>query len=90
MAINWDFKISNVNLASKRANISVKRTDDVTTKEESYDFTGVIIETPEQRTAFFDQIWQMHLDTVNDQTTINDFIASLDQDGKSNLEAREV
>ena len=90
MAITWDIQISNVNVASKRADVSFTRTDDVTNETENYRFSNTIIETAAQRAALLDQVWGEHLNAVTKQTVVDTFITNLEQLAKSNLESREV
>ena len=91
MAISWDIKLTNVNTQSKRADVTATRTDDQSTIiEPPYSFTQVILETPAQRSAFLDTVWNKHLAWLAKQTEIETFIDNLEQQGKANLEAREV
>ena len=90
MAISWTVDIRNVNVVSKRADVRFVRTDDSTGETENYNFTNAIIETSEQRIALLNLVWDKHLEAVDKQTSIDDFITNLEQLGKSNLEAREV
>ena len=89
MAISWDVKISNADVAHFRADLTFTRTDDVTNAVETYPFSKVIIETTAQRLALLDLVWAEHLKVVGKQTAVNAFITNLEQLGKSNLEARE-
>jgi len=90
MAIAWTVSITNVNVASKRADVSFTRLDDVTQETESYKFSNANLGTTAIRTALIELVWQKHLDAVSDQADIDAFITNLEQLGKSNLEAREV
>ena len=90
MAISWEVDISNVNVTSRRADVRFTRTDDATGETENYNFTNAIIETAEQRTALLNLVWDKHLEAVDKQASIDEFITNLEQLGKSNLEAREV
>lgn len=90
MAITWTVNITNVDVAKKRADVAFSRLDDVTQATENYTFRKVIIETGAQRSALLDLVWSKHLEAIDDQTAIDEFITNLEQLGKANLEAREV
>ena len=90
MAISWTVSITNVDVVKKRATVAFTRVDDATQATENYNFSKVIIETEAQRTALLNLVWDKHLETVNEQNSIDAFITNLEQLGKSNLEAREV
>lgn len=90
MAISWDTKISNVNVQAKRANVQFTRTDDVTGDEFTKTYTQVIIETPQERTALLNQVWQAWQDELANRASITAFITNLEQLANSNLDAREV
>ena len=90
MAIIWTVNITNVNVVDNRADVSFNRLDDETQAAESYSFKQTSLETTPERVALLDAVWQRHLDAVNDQTAIDAFITNLEQQGKDNLEAREV
>ena len=91
MAISWDTQISQVNVASKRANVQFTRTDseapaDVFTKS----YSQVIIETTPQRVALLDQVWAAWQQELTDRSDIAAFITNLEQTANSNLMLREV
>lgn len=90
MAITWTVNITNVDVAQKRADVSFIRIDDVTSESETYSFKKAIIGTTEERTALLNLVWDKHLDAVDKQTAIDDFVTNLEQLAKSNLESREV
>jgi len=90
MAITWKVSISNVDTVKKSADISFKRTDDVSDDMETYSFTQAIINTQAQRLALLDAVWQKHLETTNKQITVDTIISGLEDAAKINLEAREV
>lgn len=90
MAISWDTQISNVNVASKRADVTFTRTDDVTQDVWSKSYTQVIIETTPQRLALLDQVWGAWQQELTDRSNIAAFITNLEQTANSNLDAREV
>ena len=90
MAIIWTVNITNVNVAGKRADVSFNRLDDETQATESYNFKQTNLETTTERVALLDAVWQNHLAAVSGQTAIDAFVTNLEQQGKDNLEAREV
>jgi len=90
MAITWTVNITNVDVGSKRADVSFTRIDDVENETENYNFSGVILETTQQRLDLLDLVWAKHLEVGLEQSAIDGFITNLEQLGKSNLEAREV
>lgn len=90
MAITWNCEITNEDPKNFRADINFKRINDVTGAEENYNYSKVIVETTEQRTALLDLVWSEHLETVAKQAVIDDFISNLEQLAKSNLESRET
>ena len=90
MAISWSVQITNVNVLSKRANISFTRTDDVTQETETYSFNSAIIGTGAERSALLDLVWDKHLEDDAKQAAVDAFITNLEQLAKSNLESREV
>jgi len=89
MAITWECKITNAKPDEFRADIAFKRVDDIALAEENYSFSGTIIETTSQRLALLDLVWQKHLETINKQSAINNFITNLEELAKTNLEGRE-
>ena len=89
MAITWEVSISNVDTVKKSADISFKRTDDVSDDIETYSFTQAIINTQAQQLALLDAVWQKHLETTNKQITVDTIISGLEDAAKINLEARE-
>jgi hypothetical protein len=90
MAIIWDCDIRNIDPEHCRADINFKRIDDSTGAEENYDYSRVIIETEEQRTALLDLCWNEHLEITAKQVAAANFITNLEQLAKSNLEGREL
>jgi len=90
MAISWDTQITNVNVVSKRADVTFVRTDDVTGQTWTHSYNQVILETTPQRTALLDQVWAAWLEQVSKQGQIDTFIGNLEQSANSNLEAREA
>ena len=90
MAISWTTKITNVNIASKRADISFTRTDDVTGDTWTKSFSNDMVETNDQRLALCDQTWTAWQLELSKQTDISTLITNLEQVGNANLMAREV
>ena len=90
-AINWETKITNVNVASKRASVAFERTD--TEKPDdvwSVSFPSVILETPQQRLALLNLVWSKWQEELAKRAAIEAFITNLEQTANSNLEARET
>ncbi len=91
MAITWEVKISNVDVAAKRATVVAIRTDDADADAtEIYRFNKVVLDSASDRTSLLNTIWAKHLVSIDDQTAKDDFITNLEQLGKTNLESREV
>jgi len=91
MAITWDVVITNVNLDSNRATISATRTDsELTDPPQVYLFQQVPLETGPQRAAIQETIKTKCEERAADDTAIATWIDTLEQAGKSNLEAWEL
>ena len=93
MAISWDTQTSNVNVASKRADVSFTRTDSaLMTPEDVFTvaFNQVILETTPQRLALLDQVWAEWQKELTKRASIEAFITNLEQLANANLDAREV
>jgi hypothetical protein len=91
MAISWDIQISNVNLVSKRGDITATRTDDQSALQPRvYVSRGAPLETPEQRTAVLDTIKEWDESAVSKAAAVTTFIDTLEQSGKTNLENWEL
>ena len=90
MAISWTTKITNVNIASKRADVSFTRTDDVTGDTWTKTFSNDMVETNDQRLALCDQTWEAWQLELNVRSNIATLITNLEQAGNANLMAREV
>jgi len=91
MAINWDIKISNVNVQSKRANVTFTRTDTESTgAPKTYSFANTYVETPEQRISLLNTVKQEVENDATRQADIDILISDLEQAGKSNLETWET
>ncbi len=89
MAIIWELNITPQNVAQKKASVTATRTDDISGSVETYSIDTVILSTNAEKTAALDQLWQQHLDRSTKQAAIDSFIGTMEEDGKSNLEARE-
>ena len=91
MAISWDTQTSNVNVASKRADVSFTRTDSEKPEDVfTVSFNQVILETNPQRLALLDQTWAEWQKEVTKRANIEAFITNLEQLANANLDAREV
>ena len=91
MAITWDVVITNVNLESNRATISATRTDsELTDSPQVYSFQQVPLETGPQRAAILTTIQTKCEERAADDTAIQTWIDTLEQSGKSSLEAWEL
>jgi len=91
MAINWDLDISNVNTESKRANVTLTRTDtESSLAPQTYSFQSTLIETGPQRVGLLDTVKAEVVKAENKQTAIESLITDLEQAGKANLEAWEA
>ncbi len=90
MAIIWTTKITNVNIASKRADVSFTRTDDVTGDTWTKSFSNDMVETNAQRLDLCDQTWDAWQLELSKRTDIATLITNLEQAGNANLMAREV
>ena len=91
MAISWDTQTSNVNVASKRSDVSFTRTDSEKPEDVfSISFNQVILETNPQRLALLDQVWAEWQKELTKRANIEAFITNLEQLANANLDAREV
>jgi len=91
MAINWELDISDVNVASKRADVRFTRTDSESSlAPQTYSFQNTIVETPAQRAALLDSVKESVKKDATKQAAIDAFVTDLEQAGKANLEAWEA
>ena len=91
MAISWDTQITGTNIAAKRANVTFTRTDDTKPLDTFVQpYSNVILETPEQRSALLDQVWNAWQQELIDRDNLVTFLAGLEQSANSNLDSREV
>jgi len=92
MAIAWDVTVTPLNVDRKEASVVAIRTDDTNPldiKTETHTIITAILATQAQKIAMLDQIWQQHLDWQNKISKIDDYVGTIEQDAKTNLEARE-
>jgi len=89
MSATWTVTITPLNVNRKEASIYASRVDDVTLEEQHFHIDTAILNTSTQKVAALDQLWQMHLDYETKQAAIAAYIGSMEEDAKSNLEARE-
>ena len=91
MAISWDVEISNVNLASKRGDVTVVRTNDQSALEpRRYSLPNTPLETPQQRLKVLDTIKEWDDAFVAKEAAANVFIDTLETTAKTNLENWEL
>ncbi len=91
MAINWDVQITNVNLSSKRGDVTATRTDDQSALDPHvYVSVGAPLETQEHRVAVLDTIKEWETTAATKEAAINTFIDTLEQTAKTNLENWEL
>lgn len=89
MAITWEVIVTPLNVSRKEASIRAIRTDDVTSEEQMFVIQTAILDTQAQKVAALNQLWDMHLAYENRQSAIIDYIGTMEEDAKINLEARE-
>jgi len=91
MAISWDVKISNVNLASKRGDVTAVRTDSESALQpRSYSLPNTPLETSQQRLKVLDTIKEWDDAFIAKETAANVFIDTLETTAKTNLENWEL
>jgi hypothetical protein len=91
MAISWDVTITNVNLVSKRGDVTATRTDDQSALEPRvYVSRGAPLETVQDRTRVLDTIKEWDESAVSKTTAVTTFIDNLEQSAKTNLENWEL
>ena len=89
MAISWDTQISNVNVASKRADVTFTRTDDVTNDIWTKSYTQTSLDTAD-RIPLLDSVWAEWQKELTKRANIETFLTNLEQLANSNLDAREA
>lgn len=91
MAINWDIKITDVNMTTKRAMVTATRTDtESSLSPQTYSFHNTPIGTSQERVSLLNTIKHIVEEDAADQTAIDAVVADLERDGKSSLEAWEL
>jgi len=91
MAISWDVQITNVNLLSKRGDVTAIRTDSESALEpHSYVSRGAPLETPEDRVAVLDTIKGWETSAVLNKAVIDAVVDTIEQTAKTNLENWEL
>jgi len=90
MAITWDTQITNVNINSKRGDVSFMRTDTATGETWSMRFTQALLETGDERAALLNAVWAEWQTEVAKQAGISTFLGTLEQSANANLMAREA
>jgi len=97
MAIAWNTEITNVNLLSKRADVSFTRTDSdnpLDVFSQAYQNTPIAGATPAEttaaRTLLLDTIWAAWQQEIAKRANIATLITDLEQAANNNLNAREV
>jgi hypothetical protein len=89
MAITWNVTITPLNVERKEARIVAIRTDDVTSEVQSFVILSAILDTPAQKNAAVNNLWQQHTEYETRKAQIAMYIGSLEEDAETNLEARE-
>lgn len=94
MAITWNVTITPINLVEKRVRIlavRTKTTDEVPPVILTVDSFQIqtIIDTPTQKIAAMDKIWELYQDKLNLDAQVAEVIGQLETQAKDNLEARE-
>lgn len=91
MAISWDVQITNVNLQSKRGDVTATRTDDQSAlAPRVHSMQSTPLETTQDRTRVLDTIKEWDEAAVAKETQVETFIDNLEQLGKTNLETWEL
>lgn len=91
MAINWEIKITDVDLTAKRADVTATRTDtESTTEPKVYRLENTPLETAQDRQLVLATIkgW-VEQDAIRDSGA-KQFIANLEQEAKAHLETWEL
>jgi hypothetical protein len=90
MAINWDIKITNVNVVSKRGDITATRTDSVSALAPQVYFSqNTLIGTPQDRTLLLNSIKAEVVAATAKEIAVKSVITDLEQAGKTALETWE-
>ena len=87
--ITWDVKIQVISIASKEISLVATRTDDISGKVRIFTVPRAMIATAEQKLAIMDEVWAKYQAELNEESAVNTFIGTLEEQAKLNLEARE-
>jgi len=91
MAITWNVKITVLDVSRKEATIVATRTDsEDADNPEVITIASALLNTPAQKTAELDNIWEHHLSLAAKNAAIAAIVSDLQIAAKANLEAREV
>ncbi|RPJ25492.1 MAG: hypothetical protein EHM35_15500 [Planctomycetaceae bacterium] len=91
MAITWEIKITNVQVATKRANVTATRTDGASAlPPQVYSFTEVPIGTPAERLSLINTIKTRVTERASHNAQVEDTVADLEAAGKTALESWEL
>lgn len=91
MAISWDVQIKNVNLLSKRGDVSAIRTDSESAlPPHNYSMQNTPMETPEQRLLILNTLKEWEETATANEAAVKVFIDTLEQTAKTNLENWEL
>lgn len=89
--INWDVKITNVNMVSKRADVTATRTDSTSAlTPHTYTLSNTPLETGADRTLVLNTIKEWETTAKTKETADNTFISTLEQTAKTALENWEL
>jgi hypothetical protein len=89
--IEWTITITNVDVPSGRADVSVRRVDTVGVEpEESYNYNQAIIATPAGRASLLTKIKASVEENATKRDQVNVFLNGLAASAKANLEAWEL
>ena len=92
MAITWNVTISNVNVDTKRADVTATRTDDSTDPDtvDTYSFKNTPIETSSQRLIVLNSIKAAVEADASLDTSVSTLISDMETSAKTNLEDWEA
>ena len=91
MAISWDITIANVNLQNDRGTVIATRTDSESALQPRvHTLTNTPLGTPESRVLVLDTIKEWDDAAVSYSEAVTEFIDTLEQSGKTNLENWEL
>ena len=93
MAITWEVTIKPLDVSRKEASVLAVRVDDtdpLNVLTETHFIITALLDTPAQKTAVLNDLWQQHLDYQTRLAVINNYIGTLETQAKIDLEAREI